>query len=163
MNRRNKQALKVALEIFIIPFAIAFTWIVLSTLFGSCEDRLIQPIEEGISGIYKSVFYDEATLEKYGIKQTYDIKFEVLQRGEKLMGTIINGSQSLSMNGTIKNVEGISNQRVQLYYNNGNLDLFTDPKGNYYPLAGQCIYNNEARAIRFQKIANHDQGKIISY
>jgi len=159
MNRRNKRALKVALEIFIIPFAIVFTWIVLSTLFGGCEDRLVQPIEEGISGTYKSVFYDEATLKRYDIKQTYDIKFEVFQRGEVLTGNLKNNEdQILPMNGTIKDVEGISNQRVRLYYNSGNLDLFTDPKGNYYPLSGQCIYNNEARAIRFEKIGNlHSQ------
>jgi hypothetical protein len=140
MKRRTKEVL------------FGFTLIILCSigfflLLTSCENEITSPAEEGISGNYKSVAYQE------GYETFENVSLELHQRSETVTGRFIDGGRKFTLQGT--NI----NNHVYLEFSNGKLDMWIDVKGTYYPLAGSCLYDDDVRAIRFQ-LDNHNQGKI---
>jgi hypothetical protein len=122
---------------------------VLLFVFGCNVEKVVTPTPEGISGVYRSVAYMDY--------KSYNVKLEILQRGDDLTGTVTT-DESYSIKGTM-----IRPNHARLFFSAGSLDLFLDLNGDYYPLSGQCIYKDEARPIRFEKIGKlHDQGMLLN-
>lgn len=129
--------------------------VVLLFVFGCNAEKIVEPIPEGISGVYKSVLYEKEVLEQFKIEQTYKMQLELIQHDTDLVGKLSVDGINYSVSGTI-----IDNH-LSLLFEKGIFDLWLDVKGNYYPLAGSCLFNGYARAIRFEKVSNlHNQGGI---
>lgn len=95
MTRKNKNALIVVLQIFIIPFVIVFTWIVLSTLFGGCKTQIVEPEIFNLSGRYES--YEGVPLKVFLEQTGTHIEADALYNGLdiQLTGTVDTKKQEI--------------------------------------------------------------------
>lgn len=164
MKRSSKYGLKI---FFLAPIL----FVILLFLLLGCE-KINAPQEEGITGVYQSVNYSQEDLQRLDIVQTYDLKLELLQRGNIITGQItdLQSSEKFELKGTIEYNYELETNRIQLKFAYGGLDLFENgwindkEKFATYPyqFIGQCIYYSGARAIRFKKTGElHNQGKIF--
>lgn len=143
MNRQKQldDSYKIAAFCFFAIIIIAF----LSTFFG-CTAQPFEPEEKSLSGVYQSVPY-----ETY---KTFDIKLEVLQNGNDLIGTVVKDGQKNPIWGTVKD--------YQVLIDGGffNLNLAYN-ENKPYPFAGNCTWDGTQRAIRFEKTEElHNQGGV---
>ena len=99
MNRKSKNAMKVVLEVFIIPFVILTVWAVLSLFFSGCKDQVIEPKPLDISGVYQSVDYDGE------FHNGYDIKLFLIHEGNHLSGIGQFDTSTFSIDGVMKGKE----------------------------------------------------------
>jgi len=153
MKRNSEYGLKI---FFLLPFVLITLFVL---LFGCTQ--ITEP-EEGVSGVYQSKMYSVEDLARLGIIQTYNIRLELLQRGNIITGVVIDQERYL-LNGTIEYDDALKVKRIKAVFTYGNLDLFVNEDGSYYPLSGQCVYYSGARAIRFEKTSElHEQGKIYN-
>ena len=123
--------------------------LILLFLVGCSTERITEPIQDGISGVYQSVEYQEKIT-------TFTVKLEIYQRGFDVTGTLKIDEANYSVRGSLKD------GHLLLESDGGLLDVWIDQRGNYYPLAGALTWMGEMRAIRFQLISLlHNQGGML--